>query len=81
MPNINNCFHCKDKFNCYDRMMKGRIIQCKPEEHKEKVLNWKWWKLTQETPADRKRNREIYIEISNKYPIKCIKSIDKGHNI
>lgn len=55
------CEHCPDKFNCYDRMMCGRMLQCRPEEHKQKILNWKWFELYAETPEERKRNNYNYI--------------------
>lgn len=57
------CFHCPDKWNCYDRMMKGRMTQCKPEEYKQKIINWKWFELYAETPEERKRNKNNYINI------------------
>lgn len=63
MGNNKKCEHCHDKFKCYDRMMSGRMNQCEPEEHKQQMINWKWFELYAETPAERKRCRQNYIAL------------------
>lgn len=65
MENLGNCWNCPHKFNCYDRMVLGRQGQCRPEEHKQNIVNWKWFELYAETPAERKMARQNYIILSN----------------
>lgn len=39
---LNNCFYCSDKWECYDRLFKGRTNPCTDEE---KVINLKKYRL------------------------------------
>jgi len=42
---ITDCFHCEDKWNCYDRCISGRIYPCKSVEEKElNFLKYQKWK-------------------------------------
>ena len=39
-PNeINNCFYCKYKWECYDRLFKGRIKPCNNSQEQQKIIN------------------------------------------
>lgn len=59
---INDCFYCKYKWECYDRFFKGRTTLCNNSQEQQK--NYKWWRLTGETPKDREQARKFYIAIS-----------------
>lgn len=64
MSNKEKCFHCKHKWNCYKRQMQGYInMDCTPEQIKQNKRDWKWFELFAETPKERQRARQIYIDI------------------
>lgn len=40
---LNNCFHCDNKWDCYDRFFKGRNNPCTPEEKEINLKKYKRW--------------------------------------
>lgn len=64
---MNNCWYCPHKWQCYDRIMKGRTKPCNNKD--EQIKNWKWFDLYAETPEERQKAKEDYI--------KFCKTIDK----
>ena len=62
-PNeINNCFYCKYKWECYDTLFKGKTKPC--NNPKEQQKNYKWWELTGESVKAREEARKSYIWLS-----------------